>query len=67
VVRTIRTVLRAVNPLIKKNFKNFNLLILQPYYTFLGSSPGGLSKAVISGFNTPMPEFLSIYPKVNPF
>jgi hypothetical protein len=41
VVRTIRTVLRAVNPLIKKKFKNFNLLILQPYYTFLGSSPGG--------------------------
>ena len=28
---------------------------------------GGLSKADISGFNTPMPEFLSIYPKVNPF
>ncbi|QNL85979.1 Uncharacterized protein PPKH_0565 [Pseudomonas putida] len=27
----------------------------------------GLSKPDISGFNRPMPEFISIYPKVNPF
>ncbi|MFB4391568.1 MULTISPECIES: hypothetical protein [unclassified Pseudomonas] len=27
--------------------------------------PAGLSKAEISGFNTPMPNFFSIYTKVN--
>ncbi|MCO7516230.1 MULTISPECIES: hypothetical protein [Pseudomonas] len=29
-------------------------------------TPTGLSKADISGFNTPMPNFFSIYTKVNP-
>jgi len=66
VVRTIRTVRGAVNPLSKKNFKKFNLLIPQAY-SCPPEVPVGLSKADISGFNTPMPEFLSIYPKVNPF
>jgi len=66
VVRTIRTVLEAVNPQSKKNFKKFNLLIPQAYSCSPGM-PVGLSKADISGFNTPMPEFISIYPKVNPF
>lgn len=65
-VRTIRTLLRAVKPRIKKKFKKFNLLIPQAYCLHL-DAPLGLSKADISGFNTPMPEFLSIYPKVNPF
>jgi hypothetical protein len=36
-------------------------------YSSSPDTPVGLSKADISGFNTPMPEFLSIYPKVNPF
>ena len=65
-VRTIRTLLRAVKPRIKKKFKKFNLLIPQAYCLHF-DAPLGLSKADISGFNTPMPEFLSIYPKVNPF
>lgn len=65
-VRTIRTLRRAVKPLIEKKFKKFNLLIPQAY-CFAPDMPLGLSKADISGFNTPMPEFLSIYPKVNPF
>ena len=64
--RTIRTLPMAVNPPIEKNFKKFNLLIPQAYRRSL-DMPLGLSKADISGFNTPMPEFLSIYPKVNPF
>jgi len=66
VVRTIRTLPRAVKPLVKKNFKKFNLLIPHAYCR----SPDmlqGLSKPDISGFNRPMPEFISIYPKVNPF
>ncbi len=50
----------------RKNFKKFNLLIPQAY-SCSPEAPVGLSKADISGFNTPMPEFLSIYPKVNPF
>jgi len=66
VVRTIRTHREAVNPLIEKNFKKFNLLIPQAC-SCSPETPVGLSKADISGFNTPMPEFLSIYPKVNPF
>jgi len=66
VVRTIRAPQGAVKPSIKKNFKKFNLLIPQAYS---GSPevPVGLSKADVSGFNTHMAEFLSIYPKVNPF
>ena len=55
-----------VKPPIKKNLKKFNLLIPQAYCRS-PSTVSGLSKAEISGFNTPMPEFLSIYPKVNPF
>ncbi|HGM5583501.1 TPA: hypothetical protein ACKP22_005239, partial [Pseudomonas putida] len=66
VVRTIRMPLRAVKPRIEKNFKKFKLLIPVTYSRCRGA-PQGLSKAKISGFNTPMPEFLSIYPKVNPF
>jgi len=66
VVRTIRTLLMPVNPPNEKKFKKFNLLIPQAYCRTTDALPG-LSKADISGFNTPMPEFHSIYPKVNPF
>ncbi len=65
-VRTIRAVLEAVKPPSEKNFKKFNLLIPLAYYCSADAAVG-LSKADISGFNTPMPEFISIYPKVNPF
>ncbi|MDR2305887.1 MAG: hypothetical protein LBE53_01605 [Paucimonas sp.] len=56
----------AVKPPIEKNFKKFNLLIPLAYYRS-PDTVAGLSKAEISGFNTPMSEFLSIYTKVNPF
>ncbi|QXH56116.1 hypothetical protein [Pseudomonas maumuensis] len=56
----------AVKPPNEKNFKKFNLLIPLGYCCATDTLPG-LSKADISGFNTPMPEFHSIYPKVNPF
>ncbi len=56
----------AVKPPNEKNFKKFNLLIPWAYCRAMDVLPG-LSKADISGFNTPMPEFISIYPKVNPF
>ncbi len=56
----------AVKPPNEKKFKKFNLLIPWAYCRAKDVLPG-LSKADISGFNTPMPEFISIYPKVNPF
>ncbi|CAI8711463.1 MULTISPECIES: hypothetical protein [Pseudomonas] len=56
----------AVKPLIEKKFKKFNPLIPRAYFRSADTA-SGLSKADISGFNTSMPEFISIYPKVNPF
>ena len=54
-----------VKPWIEKNIKNLNLLIsmaCQP----LSRLAAGLSNTEISGFNTSMPNSLSIYTKVNP-
>jgi ribonuclease R len=40
-------------------------LLIPQAYSWAADAVLGLSKADISGFNTPMPEFISIYPKVN--
>ncbi|MFJ4056316.1 hypothetical protein ACIPZC_23095 [Pseudomonas sp. NPDC089743] len=50
----------------QKKIQKFNLLIPHAYCR-TADMLLGLSKPDISGFNRPMPEFISIYPKVNPF
>ncbi len=51
----------------RKKIQKIQLVDSTSLFLLFMHCSGGLSKADISGFNTPMPEFLSIYPKVNPF